>query len=517
MSVAPQVEPPLVEHAREQGEYPEAPRPLRRAPRAPRVGLAAALLAAAFNFLWQLGSSSYYVDEVQSLNASLKPLGGFFHALGTIEVSPPAYFLFLHEWLYRFGAGASWLRQLAVGHEWIARLPSAAGGLLLVGAVYWLASLVSDRPSTRAGAAALAAISPFVLEYAQLAQPYVFAALAATVAVAAAIESDQRPRSRARWLTVSLLASVLALCLHYTAALVVAPLCVWLAARVTVPRGWRLAFPAVCTATLLALAPLLLAQHHRFPGRPGTAESGAVSVTSIANVFEAPFTGRVDALRAVGVAVMVVAFALALAVAWRRGAGGPRRGVIGLALGVPLCLLVSSAIGGGAFWGHLMLPRYAAVAVPFMIVSIALAAEALPLYGTVALAICAATVAFAGLIDSHRPSGFYLDARGAVRYIAAHHEPGEPVLAPADDIAGLPLAAYGLNRFDAPAVGRRTSLQGGKRRVWVIAELPQGKPPSAAQMLAFERSALKPLGEQPLRARVFPGIPPLAVVLVGPG
>jgi len=194
--------------------------------------LAAIGSLAAANFGWQLGSSSFYVDEVDAVGSALYPLGQLLHAVSRMEISPPAYYAFMHEWLYRFG----W------SHEWVARLPSAACGVLLVGAVYWLCSQLQARRVTGLAAAALTALSPFVLEEAQLAEPYVFAALAVTVAVAAAVRAERETPAASRWLVVALAASVLALCLHYTAALAIAPLCVFVAARSSTPRRWRIAF-----------------------------------------------------------------------------------------------------------------------------------------------------------------------------------------------------------------------------------------------------------------------------------
>jgi uncharacterized membrane protein len=131
-------------------------RPRFRSP----LALVAVLVLAAVNFGWQLGSSSYYVDEVLSLNTSLTPLSGLVGVVEARQLSPPGFYLFQHEWLYR-----------ANDHiEWVARLPSLVCGVALVAAIYWLAGLVSERSAIRLGAAALAAVSPFVLQFSQLAE-----------------------------------------------------------------------------------------------------------------------------------------------------------------------------------------------------------------------------------------------------------------------------------------------------------------------------------------------------------
>jgi len=477
------------------------------AARLSRLALAATGLVAAVNFTWQLGSSSYYVDEVGSVSTSLAPLSHLLHTVGALQVSPPAYYLFAHEWLLRLG----W------GHEWVARLPSALAGVMLVGAVYWLCSLLSERHTTRLAAAALAALSPFVLEYAQLAEPYAIVALAVTVAVAAAIRAD-RDGGR-RWLIASLAASVLAIFTHYTAMLAIAPLCLFVATRTAVPRRWRLGFPTVCLLSALALVPLLITQHHAHPGRPGVAVSGAVSSRTIAGLLGVPFAGRVQALEALGIAVMAVAVAVMVAAVVRRRAPAGRRLVVALAVGEPLSLFLLSVIGGRSFFGHVMLTRYAAVAAPLLIATVALALETLPGAGAVVLGLCAGLVAVTGTLQSHRPSSFFLDARGAITYVQRHALPGDAVLATSDVDAQLPLTHYGIDRwhpqwFSGDDEG--TMLRREKARTWLIAETHGVQAPSSAAALAYERLALRPFGDRPLATRSFPGIPGLVVVLIAP-
>ena len=90
-----------------------------------RWALPAILAVAALNFFWQLGSSSYYVDEVLSIEHALPSLGNVLSAVRTGETTPWTFFVFLHEWLYRTGSQA----------EWVTRLPSAVAGVALVAAV----------------------------------------------------------------------------------------------------------------------------------------------------------------------------------------------------------------------------------------------------------------------------------------------------------------------------------------------------------------------------------------------
>jgi hypothetical protein len=346
----------------------------------------------------------------------------------------------------------------------------------------------------------------------------VFAALACVVAVGAALKADREPPIRARWIALSLAAALIALCVHYTAILVIGPLCAWAAIRPSTPRRWRLAYPLACAACELALLPLVVAQLHAHPGRPGVAVSGAISSSSVKRMLEVPFTGRVQTLQALGIAVMLAAVAVVLVVSVRR-ATAARRFVVALAIVEPFCLFILSALGGRHFWGHLMLARYAAVAVPFLIVALALAFEAVPLKAALALGGCAAAVAVAGTLDSHRTSGFYLDARGAVAYLQRHARAGDAVLATSDPVAQVPLTYYGIDRLHPRWLGgvNAAALERATRgRTWVIAAEPTGHTPTSAAALADESVLLRPAGERPLAARVFPGNPGLLVTLIAP-
>ena len=461
-----------------------------------RLALSALIGLGAANFLWQLGSSSYFVDEVESVAVALHPFSGLLHAISTNEISPPGYFVFLHEWLGRVGSSA----------EWVARLPSALCGAALIGAVYWLASVLCARRAIALGAATLTALSPFVLEYAQLAQEYVFVMLAVTVAVAATLHAQHAESRRALWLTGSAAAAILALWLHYTAGLVVVALCVWVATRDAFPRRWRGAFVGSCVLAGAILVPLLAKQNQTFHGRPGVAASAGVTTTTVERIFATPLDGRVDALRVLG--VLVTVGALVILVASRRGIVRERRLLAALAAGVPLALLVLSVLGA-----HLMLTRYAAVAAPFMIVAIAAAVVAArPRALGVLIAAGALLVSGAGLLASHRTRGFYLDARGVARYIRAHERPGDVVLASTAPGSALPLLYYGV-RPDWIGTGTTTTLASEhEHRLWVI-EVGWDSSPTATAALEYARSAARSLGYRVARVRVFPAVASLVVIL----
>lgn len=463
------------------------------------LALAAVIGLAAANFLWQLGASSYFVDEVESVTVALHPFGGLLHAISTNEISPPAYFLFLHEWLGHVGSSA----------EWVARLPSALCGAVLVVAVYWLASLLCLPRATRLGASLLTALSPFVLEYAQLAQEYVFVMLAVTVAVAATLQAEQAQARRARWLTVGAGACVLALWLHYTAGLVVIGLCVWVITRASFPRRWRGAFVASCLVAGAILIPLFVTQYERLHARTSVSASAGVTLTTVERVFGTPLIGRVDALRVLGTVVMVAA--LVILATSGRSVVREQRLLTGLAAGIPVALLVLSAFGA-----HLMLTRYAASGAPFMIVAIAAAVStARPRVLGLLVAAGALIVSGSGLITSHRRLGFNLDARGAARYVRSQERPGDVVLSSSDPGSALPLLYYGLSPDWLGSPSTTALIREHKHRLWVI-ELGWNSSPSTAAADRYARAAARSLGYRVTQVRVFPGSASLIVMLAVP-
>jgi 4-amino-4-deoxy-L-arabinose transferase-like glycosyltransferase len=477
-------------------------RPQLRSP----LGLVALLALAAANFGWQLGSSSYYVDEVLSLNTSQTPLGGLLGVVEARQLSPPGFYLFQHEWLYRVNDHL----------EWVARLPSLVCGVALVAAIYWLAGLVSQRRAVAVGAAALAAVSPFLLEFSQLAQNYVFTSLGVTVAVAAALSAERSRNHRTAWLVASLLAAGLALCLHYTAALVLAPLCVRIAINPLFALRERVTFVGMCAAVQAALIPIIVAQQNANGGRADVANAADLSFTSASRVIAGPFAGRVDPLRAVGVAVVLISL-LGLLIRRVRGRSVPGRSgsafVAAVAFGEPLALLVLSGFGA-----RLALGRYAAVAVPMLVIAIAMAVAALPRPAALPLALAAVVVSALGLIDSHRTSGFYADARGVIRYVGSTRHAGDAVLTPDSPGITLPLRQYAdllstppipvavLGSAEAATFGAR------HRRLWIVSDLT-GLHITIGTLFSYEQGVAQQIGYRSLRPRIFSSVVPLAVAL----
>jgi 4-amino-4-deoxy-L-arabinose transferase-like glycosyltransferase len=270
---------------------------------AERLVLPAILVLAAANFFWQLGSSSYFIDEAFSVMHSLPAIHTLLDRVAHTETTPYTYFLFLHEWMIRAGSQA----------EWVTRLPSAVAGVGVIGAVYWMAGAFVGR-AVALGAAALCAISPLIQSYAQETRVYIFLILALVLSVGATVRACQQPERRTVLLTLGAVMAFLAIWLHYTAVGVIAPLAVWLGTRSELSRRARVAFIAVCVVGVGTVMPLLVEQYSIFPN--GGAINGAINWNNAVSVIGTPFGARVgtplDARTVTGAIVVLVSLAVLL-------------------------------------------------------------------------------------------------------------------------------------------------------------------------------------------------------------
>lgn len=143
------------------------------------------------------------------------------------DIHPPLYYIVLHYWVGIFGTTEAAARGLSV-----------LFGVLVVAGTY----LLAGRYLTRSGAllaAALAAVSPFQVYYAQEARMYIMATLLAIALVTASHRLLTSWESRARlvsWQAVAVLASSVALLYtHYFSATILvavnATFLVWFFAR----------------------------------------------------------------------------------------------------------------------------------------------------------------------------------------------------------------------------------------------------------------------------------------------
>ena len=132
--------------------------------------LAVAALAAGGLALRLLATRGIWLDEATSISQAQMPLGDMLHTLRSTDVHPPLHHVVLWVTVRALGTG-----ELAV------RVPSLIAATALVPVLYAVGKDIYDR---RAGlaAAALGAVAPFAIWYAQEARMYalfmVFALLA---------------------------------------------------------------------------------------------------------------------------------------------------------------------------------------------------------------------------------------------------------------------------------------------------------------------------------------------------
>jgi hypothetical protein len=432
--------------------------------------LVAVLALASALFLYRLGASSFFLDEVYTWYTVRADFGELETRLVEQEVTPPLYYVLLHGWVLLTGAAS----------ETALRLPSALAGVALVAAIYWLGSLLGGR---RAGlaAAGLAAVSPLVLLYAQQVRSYVWAMLAVTVAVAAVIEAV-RGRSH-RWLVVAGAAGAAAILTHYTAVLVLAPVAGWLLVQDAFGLRARLMFAGALTAPLLALAPLLAEQLSR-GHQDWTEQFGRLHVDNMLRLLGTPLDGRFDDVptlaRQAGAAVMTAAVAL-LALADRLRWVRERR-LVAAAAAVPiLAVLVTSGLVH-----PVALTRYTAVAAPFILVAVGVVAAhgARPLGALLVGATLALSIV--GVVGAQRPAGRYPDTRGAIATVADRWREGDAILSVNLLVYPDALAYYARRMLPAPEprITSRTSVYGAvdapevrgaarrRERIWLLADPP---------------------------------------------
>lgn len=462
------------------------------------------LVVAALNFLWQLGSSSFFTDEAFSVLHSLPSLGTIANRVAHTETTPWTYFLLLHEWLLRTGTQT----------EWVVRLPSAIAGVALVWAVYWMAKAFVSRPAAL-GAAALCAISPIVLAYAQEARAYVFAMLSITIAVGATVRATHRDDHRFPLLALGALTALLAIWFHYTAASVIIGLCVWVASRPILNWREKAGFIGACAVGSAALLPLFISQYDAFPN--GGDIQGNVNLSNVIQVIETPFAHRLGtAVTVVAVLGAIIVLVAVAALLFSPQANVTHRRLLAGLGAVAVVTLVILGLAGK----HIVITRYTVVAAPLLITAVVAACAQLPRPAAGALAVAALAVSVAGLIDNHSRSGFYPPTRQAIDYIAPREHPGDYMFSPGFPLTDIPIFYYDTRRLrpklqfvglnDSGVVRHEFRL---RKRIWLIEDI---KHPTYAAALAQAEPLLRRFRYRTASMRLYSTSMTLAVMLVVP-
>jgi uncharacterized membrane protein len=288
-----------------------------------QVLVAVPLVVALGMFLWQLGTPSLFIDEVYSWRATAVGVGELLHRVRVDEVAPPTYYLLLHGWIQLTGSDS----------EWTMRFLSALGGLGVVAGTTWLGGLLGGRRAAMLSGL-FAALSPLVLQYSQEARAYVFAMLGVTIAAAAAVQATRSPESRG-WLVLSVAAAIAALWFHYTAALVVLPLEIWVGFQSGFSQRRRRGHIAAVALGLLIVSPWFALQVHR-GHQGGVAPYARLTMSNLFAVIGTPFDGRYaepTLLRALGALAVLAALGM---LAGRRGQSVQARWLLVGAAGFPV-------------------------------------------------------------------------------------------------------------------------------------------------------------------------------------
>ncbi len=374
-------------------------------------------------------SQSFSFDEAYGVSNLLdRPLADMLSALPRTESSPPLHYLLAWGWGSLFGLGEAGVRSLS----------------LLAGAATVPVAYLAGRElsGVRAGlvAAALVAVSPFLVFYSQEARAYALLTLLGALSFWLFARALRRPTgwSLALWAVVC----VLALATHYFAGFLVLAEAVWLVAAGR-SRPVLAAVGAVALGAV-ALLPLALRQ-----ADARTGWIGETSVTTRARQTVTQFVvGEIDPISNVALALVLVGGALALGfvlhgrVREALHAARVPLGVGATAVAVPLVLDLLGA--------HYLIARNAIATLPVLLVGVGVLLAAAPARRAVpfAVAACAlgAAISVAAWFDPGLQRSDVKSAAGSLR-----RSPAAVVVAPYLSSAQLTVYAPGYSRV-APGI-----------------------------------------------------------------
>ena len=301
---------------------------------------------------------SFSFDEAYGVSNLLdRPLGDMLSALPRSESSPPLHYLAAWGWGGVFGLGEAGVRSLS----------------LLAGAATVPVAYLAGRELSgmRAGlvAAALVAVSPFLVFYSQEARAYALLTLLGALSFWLFARALRRPSG---WsLGLWAVTAALALATHYFAGFLVLAEAVWLLAAGRRSRPVLAAVGAVGLAAV-ALLPLALRQAD---GRTGWI--GETAVTTRARQTVTQFVvGEIDPISNVALALVLVAGALGLAFVLHgrvaRGAARRARAARGGRRGAAVPLVARPARA------HYLIARNAIAALPVLLVGVGVLLAAAP-------------------------------------------------------------------------------------------------------------------------------------------
>jgi hypothetical protein len=451
--------------------------------------------------IWHLGEQSLWLDEALSVVFSRLGLGDLITTLATQDLHPPLYYVALHFWM-----------RLAGSSEFAVRFVSVLFGLPAVPVTYQLGTNLfpgGDRPGgtldrgAKIGliAAALVALSPFLVYYSQEARMYSALATFGACSSLALWKLVTKP-SRRWWLGYVAFTAAL-LYTQYFGALVVLFQVIYLAGSWLRQRRRALVAMAAVVATggtYLPWVPGAILQMRRLLAIPDFWKGDFQFTYLITHMFAAFALGQFAALRASTVVAVLAGGLVVLGLAlllWRAIQAGGGEIFISTYLLVPLVALYAIVARDPKF-----AERYLIVIAPpfYLIVALALVGSLDWLERVRRLLVRRigfAAVGTAGLVLVYAsasqiwqiydgPSYRKDDNRGAIAYIEQHAQSG--------DVVVLMMNTYQVYRYyargDVPyeplqpggdieaAASRLNEIVAGHRRLWLLSWNPEWADPS---------------------------------------
>lgn len=161
--------------------------------------------------IWRLGDPSLWYDEGVSWYLANQPIGTLLATLAASDFNPPLFPLLLHGWL-----------PLAGESEFALRFPAAVFSTLIVPLCWTVARRLRASRRGALFAAALAALSVFLTDFAQEARAYTAVTFFCLLSFYTLLRALQSEAGAQRWWNIGfVVATVAALDAHYAAALLI--------------------------------------------------------------------------------------------------------------------------------------------------------------------------------------------------------------------------------------------------------------------------------------------------------
>jgi hypothetical protein len=451
--------------------------------------------------VWHLGTQSLWLDEALSVVFSRLSLGDLLNTLATQDLHPPLYYLALHFWMRLAGSSEFAVRFVSI---WLG-LPAIPATYLLGASVFASGDRVGgafDR-GAKIGliAAALVAVSPFLVYYSQEARMY--SALATFGACSSVAFWKLLTNPGRRWWLGYVGFSAALLYTQYFGALVLLFQVIYLA--VVGVRQRRRAFIglsaiAATGAAYLPWLPGAILQVRRLVTIPDFWKGDFQFSYLITHMFAAFALGQFTALRsstaAAAIAGGLVVLGLAFLV-WRAVRFGGGEIFVITYLVVPLVALYTIVARDPKF-----AERYLIVIAPpfYLIIALALVGcldwlahvnrILVRRVGFAAVGVTGLVLGYASASQVWQvydgPTYRKDDNRGAIAYIEQHAQPG--------DVVALMMNTYPVylyyGRGDVPyeplqpggdleaAATRLNEIAAGHRRLWLLSWNPEWADPS---------------------------------------